>query len=200
MILFHLASQTADDEMFRNILSLLTLVLSIINLIYAAFIFAYKNKKDDRLKEKDIRASAFYNLIISPNIGIFYDFFNLIEHELRKLRDPELSMDEKLRINEFVKDQMSHLRLRFIDLFRAVSYRLYSRSITSLDKLVDQITNDIFDEKVDLSDSDVFQDRVLRRLSLCRTSIVTQMHGFDGSEDPVDSYRLSVTPPTTHAY
>ncbi len=188
------STTVGESEMLKIIISVITLVLSIINLGYAIAIFRYKNKKDDHLKAKDLRIAAFNNLIIAPNLSLFFEFFTKIEDELQKLLNPEISDKDKQLLNQFMVQELIVLRLRLLDLFRAISYQMYDRAKSTLDNIVDDITNKMFDESLNLSNQEEFREHILGPLSMSRTAVLTQLVAFDGSEDPPSSTGLSVIP------
>ena len=182
-------------EIVRTIGTLITVVVSLINLIYAIKIFHYKDKKEDAQKQKDIRAAAFKNLILDQTSERLFAYFKNVESELLKLRQSDIDTSEKQRINQYMIDQSAEIRREFVDSMRAVSDNLYDQILRYLDRMSDSFTNDIFNEDIDLSNHAIFDARISNCLSSTRTNILRSLIAYDGTEDELPATGLSILPP-----
>lgn len=182
-------------EIIRTIGTLVTVVVSLINLIYAIKIFRYKDKKEDAQKQRDIRTAAFKNLILDQTSEHLFVYFKNLESELLKLRQSGISTDEKQRINQYVIEQSAELRRDFVDSMRAVSDNLYDQILKNLDRMSDSFTNDIFNDDIDFSNYAVFDMRISNCLSATRTNILKCLIAFDGAEDDLPATGLSILAP-----
>jgi hypothetical protein len=187
----------ADSDLFeivRTISIVITLIFSLINLIYAVRIFNYKDKKDDLLKENELRLSAFRSLVLDYHLDKFYGFFENVEKHLLKLRQPTLSIDKKRKINETIVEELSATRRAFVNLLSAVNEKLYYDTLRDLDEMIDGFTNRIFDEINDLSNETVFQQLISNELSRTRTKALKRFLTYDGAEDALPDSSLSILP------
>ncbi len=181
-------------EIVRTISIVITLIFSLINLIYAVRIFNYKDKKDDLLKENELRLSAFRSLVLDYHLDKFYGFFENVEKHLLKLRQPSISIDKKRKINEVIVEELSATRRAFVNLLSAVNEKLYDDTIRDLDEMIDGFTNRIFDGTTDLSNETVFQQFISNELSRTRTKALKRFLTYDGAEDALPDSSLSILP------
>lgn len=180
-------------EIVRTISIVITLIFSLINLIYAVRIFNYKDKKDDILKENELRLSAFRSLVLDYHLDKFYGFFENVEKHLLKLRQPDISIDKKRKINEVIVEELSATRRAFVNLLGAVNEKLYDDTIKDLDAMIDGFTDRIFDG-TDLSNETVFQQFISNELSRTRTKALKRFLTYDGAEDVHPDSSLSILP------
>lgn len=154
--------------------------IAIFNLIFAIFIFYFKNKKDDNEKEKDRRLVWLKSLILDQNLKYFYEFFDLLEVDLIKLKEPNLIDDDKISIETKIADHFIKFRRKFIDLILAVDEQLYDKFINSSDELQEHITRAIFDSGINLSHSPKFDEILSEKLTTTKTDLVKMFFDYRG--------------------
>ncbi len=164
----------------RTITIILTFVLSIVNLFYAVIIFYYKDKKEDIVKEKDLKVGWFKSLILDYNLEHFHDFFQDTEKQLEKLKVKNITDKRKETINETIKEYQSSLRKKFLDMLLAVDEKLYSDTIDELDKLIDHFTEVMFNPKINLAHQPRFDEEIVKRLTETRTNILKMFFDYKG--------------------
>ncbi len=168
------------NDWIRTIATVLTFILSVVNLFYAVIIFYYKDKKEDVEKKKDLNVGWFKSLILDYNLEHFYNFFQDTEKQLEKLKSKTLTHKAREKINETIKDYQSTLRKNFIDMLLAVDEKLYSNTINELDKLIDHFTEVMFDTKINLSHQPSFEEEVAKKLTETRTNILKMFFDYKG--------------------
>lgn len=181
-------------EIIRTAGTLVTVVLALINLLYAVKIFRHKDKKEDDQKQKDIRAAAFKNLVLDHSLDRFFVYFSEIETKLSELKRKSVSLKTRKEVNEYVLEKSSDLRRNFVDLIRAVSDDLYDDVLSDIDSMSDRFTDDIFQLNLDFSDSTTYDSRISNRLSSTKTTILKRLVEYDGKEDQLLDCGLSILP------
>lgn len=164
----------------RTIATVLTLIISLINLFYAINFFWRKDKKEDDVKERDLRISWFKSLILDYNLEHFHNFFQEIDKESQKLKPKKLPDKAKQVINEAIKDQQSFLRKNFVDMLLAVDDELYNSTLKELDKLTDHLTEVIFDSGINLTHAPKFEEEISQKISETKTNILKLFFGYKG--------------------
>lgn len=174
------SSNLSVHDWIRTLATILTFILSIVNVIYAVIIFHYKDKKEDIEKEKDLKVSWFKSLILDYNLEHFHNFFQDTEKQLEKLKSKTLTDKGREKVNETIKDYQSSLRKSFIDLLLAVDENLYSNTMNELDKLTDHFTEVMFNPKINLSYQPRFEEEIAKKLTETRTNILKMFFDYKG--------------------
>lgn len=157
-----------------------TILIAVINLGYAFYIFRYKDRKEQNEKEADLNIYWLINLILNHNLHFFYEFINSIEVELSHLKTQGITDETKVGINANVGDQFSTLRIRFIDVLMAVDSNLYSKILDEMDKLQDHITETIFDPGINLSYEPKYQEKLLEAITRSKTDVIRVLFNYRG--------------------
>lgn len=155
-------------------------IIAILNLYFAKKFFNFKNVKDDKDKEKDRKIQWLKSLILDHNLKHFYDFFDKLDAELDKLKQDNLTIEDKKEINAKIAEQFVFLRHKFIDMLLAVDNRLYDTFIESSDNLQDHITTAIFDQGINLTHQTKFDEVIKRKLMETKTEFIKCLFGYRG--------------------
>lgn len=164
----------------RTISVVLTFIISIINLVYAIKFFRHKDKKEDDVKDKDLRVSWFKSLILDYNLEHFHKFFQEVDNELQKLKPQKLTAKAKQKIDERIKDKQTFLRKNFIDLLLAVDDNLYELTLKELDNLVDHLTELMLNSDVDLSQPVNFENGISQKIIETKTNMLKIFFDYKG--------------------
>jgi hypothetical protein len=164
----------------RTISTVLTFIISLINLLYAVRFFYHKDKKEDDVKEKDLRINWFKSLVLDYNLEHFHNFFTEIEQELQKLKPKKLTDKQKEKIIEAIKDKQRFLRKNFVDMLLAVDKELYDKTLESLDLLVDHITEVTFNSGINLSHLPKFDEEISAKIGETKTNILKLFFSYKG--------------------
>ena len=162
-------------------------IIALLSLGLAAYILIYQkslDKKHDNstalLNEQNIKLQWFKELIIQPNWDSINTFYDKITDYSKSLISNELTYEEKVNINNAFKSESSNLRILFIDVLFLIDPVFGLGVLRNLDELIDSITNDIFDEAVDLSDKPTFERRIGTKISYSKNKLISQIYNYKG--------------------
>ncbi|MBS1926854.1 MAG: hypothetical protein JST57_12685 [Bacteroidetes bacterium] len=157
-----------------------TIVIAITNLFFVIKFFNLKSKKDDADKEKDRRINWLKTLVLDHSLDSFYSFFDSIESELNKLKEQNLTIDDKKQVDDKIGDQFILLRRNFTDTLIAVDNNLYKSVLSISDKFQTHLTDTIFDNGINLAHPPKYQELVLEKLTISKTDIIKILFGYRG--------------------
>ncbi|MGD2034990.1 MAG: hypothetical protein PVF73_08035 [Bacteroidales bacterium] len=173
-------AQFPKKSTLEHIYSAATVVIAIVNLILIFYIFLKSNRKDDSTNEKKRRIALLKTLVLDCNIDKFYEFFKNVCSKTKMLNSSNLSLEDKVKINDELKDLATEFRQSFIDLFIAIDNSLYNEILEKTDSLIDGLTNTIFDEGINLSHNPKFEETVTKEIRISKTEIIRTMFSYSG--------------------
>lgn len=153
-------------------------IIALANLFFAIKFFNIKTEKDDEEKTKDRKVSWLKTLILDHNLEHFYKFFDLLDEELIKLKQSDLSDQKKQDINDVIAQHFIYFRRKFIDIHLAVDDDLYHRFMKLSDDLQDHITVSIFDQGINLDKEQKFNEVIESKLMETKTNFLKTFFCF----------------------
>ena len=150
------------------------------NLFFAFYIFNSKNKKDDHIHEKNRKIGLLKSLVLDYNMKYFYDFFDCIDKETQVLNQLNLTIEDKMKTNNTLIDLGKVLRQKFIDGLIAIDKGLYNEIIQTTDKMLDSLTESIFNEGIKLSHQPMFKDKITNQITETKTTIIKSLFSYKG--------------------
>lgn len=154
--------------------------IALANIILVIYIFTKNNKKDESKDERNRKINLLKTLILDYKMEIFYSFFHQIKEESKMLLTKELSDEEKTQINGKINDLGIEFRQDFTDIFIAIDVVLYQRILSKSDKLIDNLTENIFDEGVNLSHQPKFNELIIKPINESKTDIIKILFSYSG--------------------
>lgn len=173
-------AQLPEKSIIEHVYSFATVVIALVNLFLVIYIFSRNNKKDKNINEKNRKINLLKTLVLDYNICKFYDFFTKVCEKTMLFNASNLSMDDKVKINNEIKDLATDFRQSFIDLFIAIDKKLYDDILIKTDLLIDGLTNTIFDEGINLAHKPKFDDAITKEIRLSKTEIIRTMFSYSG--------------------
>lgn len=150
------------------------------NMFFAWYIYRSKNKKDDHIHEKNRKIGLVKTLILDYNMKDLYVFFENLDKETKALQNKNLTNDEKKVINDKIVDFGKDLRQRFIDVLIAIDRKLYNEVLSLSDILIDNLTETIFDEGINLSHQPMYSQKISTPITETKTSIIKALFSYKG--------------------
>lgn len=157
-----------------------TIVIAITNLFFVIKFFNLKSKKEDADKEKDRRINWLKTLVLDHSLDSFYSFFDSLETELNKLKDQNITIEDKKQVDDKIADQFIILRRNFTDTLIAVDDNLYKSVLGISDKFQTHLTDTIFDNGINLAHPPKYQQLILEKLTISKTEIIKILFGYRG--------------------
>ena len=148
------------DFLYRLIINygmdILDISCKIATIIIAGANLYFVHKFHKTIKKQNMIKS----LILDYSMKHFYSFFDDITTETEKLKERNLTADEKSIINDQIIKYERDFENRFITLLLVVDEELYKSIKTSTDKMIDKFTEAIFDEGINLYNDDQYNSRI----------------------------------------
>jgi hypothetical protein len=167
-----------------SILDLISQISSIIiasfSLLFAIYIFVFQNKKDDKKDENSRKIDSLKTIIFEHNLNWLFDYFDQIVIKTEALKVNAFSDLEKEELNDKLQDDLKKLRLKFTDLLLVVDKSLYEKVKDLLDELLDKITNNMFDDGINLQHPPKFEEVITTNISQYKTDIIRELYEFNG--------------------
>lgn len=158
-----------------------TVCIALINIILTFYIFLINTNKSDVNIEKNRKISLLKTLILDYNLKYLYDFFEHFMQESKKLKTDGLNDQQKTEINNKLLVYGSKLRQNFVDPFLAIDSKLYQNIINSIDSLLDNTTNNIFDAGINLSHEPKFKELITNKITETKTYIIKLLFNYSGN-------------------
>lgn len=177
---------------------LANIIIAVISLALAFYIFVYQREKDNadkklsaqkerenkieaiNLQEQNIRLQWFKELIIQPHLEEINTFYSNLHSIENKLTPRAVSEEEKIEIIDFIKFEQSKLRKTFGDILINVNPLMYSDIKINLDRLVDLITEKIFDDRLKLHEKTNFEKHVGSLISYSHNDLISKIYNYRG--------------------
>jgi len=170
-----------------DLASIAQVIIAIANICLAIYIFTYQRSKDQktqndtaRLNEQNIKLQWFKELVIQPNFDVinkFYDDLNSIEGQIGS---NDLNDEEKEKINDFIKASQSRLRKSLVDVLLFVDPQFANKAKENLDKLVDGITEAIFNDELKLKNPNTYEKYIASKISASKNNLIAQLYNYKG--------------------
>lgn len=162
------------------IAAIIALGAAVSNIVFNVYSFRAKNKREDEDRRRKQRIDWLKTLILDSNLPYFFDFFEKVEQELRKLQLPSAKDDTKKQVINNINDQRILIRRKFIELLSAVDENLYYTTLEKIDGMIDCFTSIIVDDGINLKHSPKFEEIILNKIIETRTSIIKGFFNFEG--------------------
>lgn len=172
--------QIPEKSILEDIYLIAMVIIATVNVLLIIYIFIKNRKKDDNHNEKNRKIDLLKTLILNCNIEKLYVFFKNIKENAMELNNQSLSIEQKGRINDKLSDLATAYRQDFIDLFLAVDQTLYDKILEKTDSLIDELTNTIFDEGINLSHKPKFDEVVIKKIRESKTEIIKVLFSYSG--------------------
>lgn len=157
-----------------------TICIALFNAFFAVKIFWLKTEKDDNEKERDRKIQLLKTLILDHNLKYYYSIFDEIDTELDKLKQDGLSDAQKGEIDSNIGSLFIKLRRKFYDSLLAIDKQLYETIKGHADELQTHLTNNIFDQGINLSHMPKFDELISEKVTVTKTEITRILFGYRG--------------------
>lgn len=175
-----MSSPLQDTSILDTIYKIATVCIAFINVCLVIYIFVRNTNKDNKNSEKNRKMGLLKTLILDYNMKYLYLFFEDLRKETNKLTVANLNDDTKREINEKLLLYGNELRQKFIDPFLAIDSILYDNILRSIDILLDNMTNNIFDEGINLSHAPKFEELIINEITNTKTHIIKLLFEYSG--------------------
>lgn len=151
-------------------------------LLFSLYIFRSDKKRSEEKENIDKNLDSLKTLIYQHNLPTLFLFFDNINEITKPLSLKTQSNSEKQGINEKLQEELKKIRINFIDLLLAIDPKLYNEVKDCLDKLIDDITESMFDEGINLTHMPKYDEVILVKISSSKTDTIKVLHDYDGKD------------------
>ena len=155
------------------------IIIASFTFLFSIYIFIITNKKEDKKESMNRKKDSLKIIILEHNLKNLFDFYNSVSYKMNPLSQRIHSDNEKREINDSLQEDLKKLRLEFTDLLLAVNKDLYSCIKDSTDFLIDNLTNKMFDEGINLSYKPKFDEEIIASISKSKTETVKYLYEFN---------------------
>ena len=157
-----------------------TVIIALVNIGLVIYIFAKNSKRDVTDKEKQRKINLLKTLVLDYGMRYFYQFFDDIETESKKLKNKDLEENSKKAISERLQILNYNLEKKFTDLFGGINDNLRKNIITETDKMFDGISGSIDNPGINLYVEVMYNEHIARKITDCKSEIIKILFSYAG--------------------
>lgn len=155
------------------------ILIGVVNAIFAFYIFYYRNKVDKKKEYENLRRDILNNYVLKYKLPVFYDIFTkLISASEDLIKNRENMDDIKITLDDHYQDLFSEIRKDFTEYLGAVDDDLYNKTLSLFDNLQSELSVNLFDEEVDLSQKTNYQEYILNPIKKYQKDILVKVFNF----------------------
>lgn len=172
--IIEIPSSSLDDlDKISNI------IIALLTFSFGVYIFWFSNKKDNDKSKKEGVKNSLKSIILDHNLQHLFSFYDKISDTCAILLKSNLTDEQKSKLNEDLQNVLEELRLKFTDLLSVVDTELYEATIKISDKLLDDITNAMFDENINLNEKSVYSSEIITKISISKADTIKILFDFN---------------------
>ena len=128
---------------------------------------------------ENLRRDILNSFVLKYKLQTFYDYFTELVTNSEKLLDRQASLDDvKIILDDKNQDVFSSVRKNFTEYLDAVDASLYKKILKICDDLQGEISENLFDENVDLRDKCVYKEYILSPIQTSQKEILVALFSY----------------------
>ena len=169
------------NQWISTITAVATSVIALVNIGLTIYIYTQNRKDSSIIENCKRRFELMQILILNHNMNKLYDFYDEITAECLRLQNTSEDQGKK-DINSVLLEKAKRFRHNFISLFNVIDPQLYKSLLSIIDNLVDNITNAIFDDGINLKHAPKYDEVISQRISKNRVDFLSTIYGMEQLE------------------
>lgn len=155
------------------------IIIGVVNASFAFYIFYYRNRVEKKKELENLRRDILNSFVLKYKLQTFYDYFTELVTNSEKLLDRQASLDDvKIILGDKNQDVFSSVRKNFTEYLDAVDASLYKKILKICDDLQGEISENLFDENVDLRDKCVYKEYILSPIQTSQKEILVALFSY----------------------
>lgn len=155
------------------------IIIGVVNASFAFYIFYYRNRVEKKKELENLRRDILNSFVLKYKLQTFYDYFTELVTNSEKLLDRQASLDDvKIILDDKNQDVFSSVRKSFTEYLDAVDVSLYKKILKICDDLQGEISENLFDENVDLRDKCVYKEYILSPIQTSQKEILVALFSY----------------------
>ena len=155
------------------------IIIGVVNASFAFYIFYYRNRVEKKKELENLRRDILNSFVLKYKLQTFYDYFTELVTNSEKLLDRQASLDDvKIILDDKNQDVFSSVRKNFTEYLDAVDASLYKKILKICDDLQGEISENLFDENVDLRGKCVYKEYILSPIQTSQKEILVALFSY----------------------
>lgn len=171
---------TSTPSILDIIYKVATVLIATVNTFLVVYFFVRKKNVDDKREDKSRKIQWLKAIVLDYNLKHLYAFFDNVEMHTGVLLNQSITDSEKSTIEEYIQDEVSLLRKKFLDMFIAVDMRLYKELLDVIDSLMAEITKALSDKGSNLNHKPKYEECIVKPLMESKTEVIRVIFKYEG--------------------
>lgn len=170
-------SQTSNwlDVIYK----LAMIIIGIVNASFAFYIFYYRNNVERKKDFEKLRRDILNNFVLKYKLPAFYEYFTDLVAKSEDLMRSKNDMDDiKILLDDLYQDMFSAIRKNFTEYLSAVNDKLYKDILGLCDGLQGELSQNLFDEDVDLKVQTNFENFIVNPILSYQKTILSELFNY----------------------
>ena len=170
----------AQKDVLDIIYQISMIVIAVANIGWVIYVFYVNLKRDVDKENKARKIDLLKTLVLDYNMRLFYEFYKNVLLKCAELKQDKLSVSDKRRINDEILAFEREFEAAFIDLFLAIDDKLYVQLKRTVDTLIDQLTQSIFNEGINLYVDHMNKEQIQKHIHDSKCSMLSTLFSYSG--------------------
>lgn len=170
-------STAGVSNCWDTVLAIAMVVIAAFDIVLTVLIFVRTRKDSSESEQKNRKFELVQSLILNHRLHLLYEFYDAISNECLALQT-NTDNETKKKVDDSNKALLKKFRLDFIMLFNVIDSDLYRGMMDNADKLIDGITEAIFDEGINLTHAPKYNEMITVPLSHNRNSMIAKLYSL----------------------
>ena len=170
-----------DSSWLDVVYQIAMIIVGIVNLCFAFYIFFYQDKKEKQHIRLQERKFMLENFILKFKLECFYDSFKQLLMESSSLVDEANKNkleDTKKDVESKYQEIFSNLRIYFIESLSAIDNNLYISILSDADALQGKLSVALFDDGVNLNKKAKYEELIQNPIFLYQGKMLKTLCDF----------------------
>lgn len=135
----------------------------------------------EKLRQQTIRLE-WYKDTVKSRLDLVYASFDELLKVRSTINDPQLTEEQKSELQVRFRVPTFRLRNDFLEPLFFIHIPTYRTLLESLDEMADGITNAIFNDELQLTNSDIYEREIGSKIKNCQQKLFKTLYNYRGEE------------------
>ena len=155
------------------------IIIGIVNVSFAFYIFYYRNKVEKRKDYENLRRDILNSFVLKYKLKTFYEYFtDLVSKSEELMKSKQDIEDIKILLDDSFQDKFSDIRKNFTEYLGAVDDNLYKEILSLCDDLQGTLSQNLFDEDVDFTDRTNYENLIVKPILNYQKEILSKLFNY----------------------
>ena len=155
------------------------MIIGIVNVSFAFYIFYYRNKVEKRKDYENLRRDILNSFVLKYKLKTFYEYFtDLVSKSEELMKSKQDIEDIKILLDDSFQDKFSDIRKNFTEYLGAVDDNLYKEILSLCDDQQGTLSQNLFDEDVDFTDRTNYENLIVKPILNYQKEILSKLFNY----------------------